>query len=146
MILPNDIPIKPDIFASGKSDFVAPDITSAKDVLAAAREAVAEDRKWAEEQAQKLMDWQERLANTAYQRTVADLKAAGLNPALVYRLGGASTPGGAVASTSSTLQAAAITRENNLFRMLDTIISGLFGLASSALGLCKPSGGITIFK
>ena len=144
MIFPD--PIKPDIFASGKSDFVAPDITSSESVLAAAKAAVAEDRKWAEEQAQKLMDWQERLANTAYQRTVADLKAAGLNPALVYKLGGASTPGGAVASTSSTLQAAAITRENNLFRMLDTIISGLFGLASSALGMCKPSGGLTIIK
>lgn len=126
---------------------VDPAITSAESVLAAAREAVADDRKWAEEQAQKLMDWQERLANTAYQRTVADLKAAGLNPALALKLGGASTPSGAVASTSSTSQAAAITREDNLFRMLNTIISGLFGFASSALGLFKPtSGGITIFK
>jgi hypothetical protein len=131
----------------GSVDPVDPAITSAEAMLRAAREAVADDRKWAEAQTQKLMDWQENLANTAYQRTVADLKAAGLNPALALKLGGAATPSGAVAHTSSTSQAAAITREDNVFKMLNTIISGLFGFASSALGLFKPvSGGITIFK
>lgn len=49
-------------------------------------------------EAQKNRDWQEKMSNTAYQRAMSDMLAAGLNPILAYQQGGASTPTGSVAS------------------------------------------------
>lgn len=43
-------------------------------------------------------DFQEEMSNTAHQREVQDLIAAGINPMLSAKLGGASSPGGSVAT------------------------------------------------
>ena len=42
------------------------------------------------------IEFQREMSNTAYQRQVEDLKAAGINPMMVTHLGGSSTPQGAM--------------------------------------------------
>lgn len=44
------------------------------------------------------MKFQERMSNSAYQRTMDDMEKAGLNPMLAYSQGGASTPSGAAST------------------------------------------------
>ena len=102
-------------------------------------EAVSADRAWAEKQAQKQMDFQERMSNTSYQRAIEDLKKAGLNPALAYGQGGASSAVGAQATSQSSQQIADKTREDNMFRLLNQMIFSVGSLASSVIGKINPN-------
>lgn len=61
------------------------------------------------EQAEIQRKWQERMANTQYQRAVNDMSKAGLNPILAVTNGGVGTsvPGGAVASVGGATMSSA---------------------------------------
>lgn len=73
--------------------------TEAEKARAFNAEQAAIGRTWSEAQADKMMQFQERMASTAYQRAMADMKKAGLNPILAYQQGGASSPSGGMASS-----------------------------------------------
>lgn len=66
--------------------------------LHSARQQRSHDRRMVDQQ----MNFQKYMSNTAYQRAMADLRSAGLNPLLVGKMGGASTPTGAIAKAPST--------------------------------------------
>lgn len=62
------------------------------------------EQAWSAAQAEKQMEFQKMMSDTAHQREVADLKAAGLNPVLSAGGQGASTTSGAMASTNSMVE------------------------------------------
>ena len=66
--------------------------------LHSARQQRGHDRRMVDQQ----MNFRKYMSNTAYQRAMADLRSAGLNPLLVGKMGGASTPTGAIAKAPST--------------------------------------------
>lgn len=102
-------------------------------------------------QAQIQRDWDEKMASTAYQRTMADMKAAGLNPILAYMNGASSFGSGASASMGSASSAMANTPGASAasgsvgnytgqgFQVNDTlaIIGGVVGIITDLLNSAK---------
>lgn len=81
------------------SEASAKDIQRAKEANELQDKYLLAQMEYNAKEAQVAREWQEYMSNTSYQRAVADLYKAGLNPILAAGNYGASTPMGAMASS-----------------------------------------------
>lgn len=90
-------------------------------------EEAAKARSFNSAEAQKQRDWETFMSNTAYQRGVADMKAAGINPMVSAGASQASTPSGNSATSSAARASASGS-------------AGIFGLISQAANIAIAKG------
>lgn len=106
---------------------------SGNSVIKMLKQLQADNNAWSAEQAQKQMDFQLMMSNTAHQREMADLQAAGLNPVLTAT-GGAGAPvaSGAMAQTDTSATNA----------IADIAMAAISGMQNTALGVSASNGNL----
>lgn len=92
-------------------------------------------RQFSSLEAEKNRNWLADMSNTSYQRAVADLQKAGLNPILAFSHGGASTPSSSPAGSSSASYN--VGGGDTLSSFINSF-ANLISSASDVLGLFSP--------
>lgn len=83
-------------------------------------EQAAINREFNAGEALKQRDWTKEMSGTQYQRAVADMKNAGLNPMLAYSQGGASSGAGSTAQGQAGAAGAQIPSQNSIQNALNS--------------------------
>lgn len=108
-----------------------------RDANAANVDLAREQMSWSASQAQREMDFQERMSGSSYQRATEDMRKAGINPMLAVTNGGASTPAGAMGNGSAgRVDAVPSVLSNSIASSMDmirTFASTKQALASASL-------------
>lgn len=92
------------------------------------------NRAFQSSEAQIQRDWYDSMSSSAYQRAVADMKEAGLNPALAYQQGGAAASGtGVAAGSAAAYTATGGDRLSDILIAFADLVSSFSGASASKI-------------
>lgn len=116
------------------SSLAAATNTNAAYQMAMQQQSANQAMQFNSEEAEKNRQFQKMMSDTAYQRMVADLKKAGLNPILAMGTGGASTPNGSSANGIAINGAAGkVSDAASLMMIAPAALSAFSSVANSAI-------------